>query len=83
MTLTSTLQAATTKDLQRASNSNKEYLYFDISVFNVGARIQIKCTDTFKQPSYRTWNGYDFLIENDSTTNFYIKQELESRSKNN
>jgi len=83
MTLTSTLQAASTKDLQRASNSNKEYLYFDISVFNVGARIQIKCTDTFKQPSTRTWNGYDFLVENDSTTNYYIKQELESRSKNN
>ena len=83
MTLTSTLQGASTKDLQRASNSNKEYLYFDISVFNVGARVQIKCTDTFKQPSYRTWNGYDFLIENDDTTNYYIKEELKSRSKNN
>ena len=83
MTLTSTLQAASTKDLQRASNSNKEYLYFDISVFNVGARVQIKCTDTFKEPSYRTWNGYDFLIENDDTTNYYIKEELKSRSKNN
>ena len=83
MTLTSTLQAASTKDLQRVSKSNKEYLYFDISVFNVGARVQIKCTDTFKEPSYRTWNGYDFIVENDDTTNFYIKEELKSRSKNN
>jgi len=55
-------------------------LYFDVSVFNVGASINIKCTDTFKQPSERTWNGYDFIIENDDTTKYYIEKELNNRS---
>ena len=79
MTITSTLQQVSTKDLQRALNSTKQFLYFDVSVFNTGAVIRIKCTDTFKIPSARTWNGYDFLIENDHITNYYIEQELASR----
>jgi hypothetical protein len=79
MTLTSTLSETTTKELKRALNSPKAYLYFDISVFNVGAAISIKCTDNFKQPRYRTWNGYDFIIENDETTKFYLTEELKNR----
>jgi hypothetical protein len=73
MTLTSVLQATPTTELRRALNSQKEYLYFDISVF-------IKCTNTYKEPSPTTWNGYDFIIENDDTTNFYINEELKSRN---
>ena len=79
MSLTSTLSETTTEELRRALNSPKEYLYFDISVFNVGACIRIKCTNKFCPPSYRTWNGYDFLVENDDTTKFYITKELETR----
>lgn len=77
-TLINTLENANVNDLLRAVNSTKEYLYFNISVFNVGAAIFIQCTDTFKQPSARTWNGYDFIIENDSTTNYYILGALKT-----
>jgi len=77
-TLINILENANVNDLLRAVNSTKEYLYFDISVFNVGASIFIKCTDTFKEPSARTWNGYDFIIENDSTTNYYILGALKT-----
>ena len=74
--LINTLENANINDLLRAYNSTKEYLYFNISVFNVGASIFIKCTDTFKEISAQTWNGYDFIIENDSTTNYYIREVL-------
>jgi hypothetical protein len=79
MTLTHVLSETPTKELKRAFKSQKEYLYFDISAFNVGMSINIICTNTFKTPNPNTWNGYDFLIENDTTTNFYVKQELISR----
>jgi len=83
MTLTSILSETNSKVLLRALNSEKAYLYFDISVFNVGANIQIICTNNFKQPSAKTWNGYDFIIENDENTKFYIIQELNSRLNSN
>ena len=79
MTLTSVLSETNTKDLLRAINSNKEYLFFDISVFNAGAVINIKCTDIYKEINPNTWNGYDFIIENDETTKYYIAKELEQR----
>lgn len=76
MTLTNVLQSTDINDLLRAFNSNKSYLFFDISVFNVGVVINIKCTDIFKEINQNTWNGYDFIIENDKTTKYYIKQAL-------
>lgn len=79
MTLTNTIANAPTFVLKRALNSDKEYLYFKISVFNVGAHIRVKCTNNFTPPSYRTWNGYDFIVENDNTTKYYITKELERR----
>lgn len=80
MTLTSILSETNIKELKRAFNSQKEYLYFKISVFNVGISIQVICTNTFRYPNYNTWNGYDFIIENDFTTNYYIEQELKNRT---
>ena len=79
MTLTNVLSSTHTTQLLRALNSSKEYLFFDISVFNIGAIIRIKCTDQFKQINPNTWNGYDFFIENSFETEFYIIQELKSR----
>jgi len=79
MTLTSILSETPINQLKRALKSNKSYLFFDISVFNVGACINIKCTDTYKEINRNTWNGYDFIIENDSTTKYYIEQTLKER----
>lgn len=80
MTLTNILSEAGTGLLIRALNSSKSYLYFDISVFNVGAAINIKCTDRYKQDGPRSWNGYNFCIENDDTTKYYIIQALKDRT---
>lgn len=79
MTLTHVLTETPTRELKRAYNSQKAYLYFNISVFNVGASIYIVCTDKFKIDNPKTWNGYNFTIENDYTTKFYIQQELKNR----
>lgn len=79
MSLINTLENTNTAELLRAINSAKSYLYFDISVFNIGASINIKCTDTYKEINRNTWNGYDFIIENDYTTEYYILNVLKER----
>jgi hypothetical protein len=83
MTLLTILNECSTKDLKRAYNSRKDYLFFDISVFNVGASIHIKCTDIYKIPSARTWNGYDCIHENDYLMNEFIEGVLKNRINNN
>lgn len=81
MTLTSILSETSYSDLRVALKSNKEYLLFKISVFNVGIYVNIKRTNNFTQFG-RNWNGYDFILENDDTMKFYIKQELQNRKEN-
>ena len=79
MTLLTILKETSTKELLRAIKSNKNYCYFKISVFNVGTQITIVNTDTYKDINPNTWNGYDFILENDYTTKYYISKELENR----
>lgn len=74
--LINTLENSNLNDLLRAFNSSKEYLFFNISVFNSGVCINIKCTKHYKNINRNTWNGYDFIIENDFTTNEHIKNAL-------
>lgn len=78
-TLIHWLNIAPTNELLRALNSEKDYCHFKISVFNVGANVDIKNTDAYVQINPRSWNGYDFIIENDSTTKYYIIQVLRNR----
>ena len=79
MTLTNIISELSDKQLNRVLNTNKAYLYFKISVFNVGANIQIICTDNYKHISNRTWNGYDFCTENNRLVNHIAKTELNER----
>ena len=79
MTLTQIIAQAPTKELRRAFNSTKTYLQFNVSVFNVGAAIHIKCTDIYKEINHNTWNGYDSIHENDELINYIIEQELKNR----
>lgn len=79
MTLTNVLNELTVKELEKLLNSNKEYIFFNISVFNVGVVVTPKCTNVYKEINYNIWNGYDFLIENDSNTNYYIQQVLNEK----
>ena len=79
MNLKDIIKETATPQLLRASKSNKEYFYFDISVFNVGVNISIKCTNKYKEPNHNTWNGYDFIIENSFETMELIENELNNR----
>jgi len=79
MKLDDIIQATSTPELLRAFKSNKEYFYFDISVFNVGVNIWVKCTNNYKEPNQNTWNGYDFIIDNDFYINELIENELNKR----
>lgn len=65
-------------DLLKIYNSNKEYIYFDISVFNIGARINIILTNNYdKHSKYieNNYNGYNFILEN-SFELFYTVEEI-------
>ena len=75
----STLKDTPLTELLRAYKSNKEYLHFDISVFNVGASIWIKCTDKYIDLDNNKWNGYDFIIQNDRDTNEMIEKVIISK----
>ena len=79
MNIQDIIQETSTPELLRASKSNKEYFYFNISVFNVGVNIRIKCTNNYKEPNYNTWNGYYFIIENSFNTSEIIENELNNR----
>lgn len=78
-TLTNVLKQIELQNLIRAIKTDKEYLFFDISVFNAGYSCFIKCSNIYKQINQNLWNGHDFWMENDSTTRFYIAQELKNR----
>ena len=39
-----------------------EYAFFDISVFNAGASIKMRLTNTYKEINPNTWNGYDCIL---------------------
>lgn len=79
MNLKDIMQETPTPELLRAFKSNKDYFYFNVSVFNVGVNICIKCTNKYKEPNYNTWNGYDFIIENSFDTLELIENELNNR----
>jgi hypothetical protein len=83
MTLTSIISEMSTKKLKRLYNSQKSYFHFKISVFNVGAVINAVCTDRYKEINRNTWNGYDFVCENDDLIHYIIQSELLERNELN
>lgn len=66
------LKLVTIKDLKSAIKSDKEYIYFDVSVFNVGASVSIVCTNKTNHFNDNNWNGYDMIIENDQDLKDYM-----------
>lgn len=80
MTLTNIISSLETKQLLKLYNSQKYYFYFDISVFNTGANINVICTNRYKEINYRTWNGYNFISENDYLIHYIIESELLERN---
>lgn len=66
-------------DLLKIHNSNKEYIYFNISVFNIGTRIRIILTNNYdKYSKYLegyNFNGYNFILSNDFDL-FYMVEAI-------
>ena len=76
MTFRTLLLNSDPKDLVRVYNSNKAYLFIDVSVFNSGQIIKLICTDTPRTINYGNWNGYDQLHENDYLVKHFITEVL-------
>ncbi len=75
--LTNIIDEINTRDMMRIIQSDKEYVYFDISVCNAGAVIRVHCTNSNKIPC--AYNGYDFIIDNDYDLHDELMPILHSR----
>ena len=78
-TLEDRLQDLKIDELLKIYNSNKEYIFFDISVFNIGVRIKIVLTNNYEKYSKYlegyNFNGYDFILSNDFDL-FYMVEAI-------
>lgn len=79
MTLRTIMYVAPIKELLRSLFSTKEYLFFDVCVFNAGVAVSIICTKNYRQVNYGNWNGYDQLHENDELIKHMLKELLKQR----
>lgn len=52
------------KQRNRIVNTTKEYVIVRCSIFNAGAIIRVKCTNTFV--NVRNKSGYDYIIDSAS-----------------
>jgi hypothetical protein len=81
MNLIQTIEGLSDKQLNRMKNSQKNYFFFDISMFNVGAVIRVICTDNYREINHRTWNGYNSIHENDRLVHELILAEIKDRKE--
>lgn len=80
-TLKDRLEDISTKDLLRVINTNKEYIVFNYHVFNVGAKIDVICTDHFERYNKYLEDGYSFVISLYTEEYETIKEILTDRLK--
>ena len=81
-TLDDRLEGLTVGNLLKIYNSNKEFIFFDINVFNVGAVTRIILTNDYNKYSnyiVNNWNGYDTILENNSELFYTVEKILCSR----
>ena len=62
------IRQCNSRDLKRAYNSQKQFLYFNFDIFNTGVRAYIICTNRLPQINPDLHNGYDFFLHNDYDT---------------
>lgn len=76
MNFISVLRSTGTNLLIRTINSEKCYVYFDVSVFNVGTVVSVKLSDNYRELHQ---DSDEFVFENCDTTKYYIIKELMER----
>jgi hypothetical protein len=79
MIINDILKSANSNDLIRAYFSDKNYIFFDISVFNVGVNCNVICTNDSQKINFDTFNGYDCVIDNDYYFKAIILDEIKER----
>ena len=78
-TLEDRLEDLQISDLLRIYNSNKNYIFLDVSVCNAGAVIKVILTNNYEKYSnyiVNNWNGYDYILENESELFYTIEHIL-------
>lgn len=76
MNLYSAIKQASTPQLVKALNSEKDYLLFEVTKNNVADQVKILCTDTYKELKA---NSLNFYFENCSITKGYMYMQLRER----
>lgn len=76
MNLYSAIKEASTPQLIKALNSDKDYLLFEIAKNNVKDHVKVICTDTYKELRA---NNPSFYFENCSITKGYMYMQLKER----
>lgn len=61
----------------RILNTKKEYVRVKCSIFNAGAIVDVKCTDTFK--NVRAGSGYNYIIESANMIR-YVRSYIKNNS---
>ncbi len=77
MTKTQTLRMCSINDLVRAYKTQRNYIYFTFTFCDTTQKFTVKLntTDKYKIEQY-TWNGLNYIIENDKPTKFLIREIL-------
>lgn len=79
-TLQDKLSDLSLSDLYKIYNSNKEYIYIDISVFNVGASINVILTNNYdkyiKKVEGYNYNGYNIFLENSMELHYTVEEMI-------
>lgn len=72
-----TIEAMDDKQRNRILNTTKEYVIVRCSIFNAGAIIRVKCTNTYV--NVRNNNGYDYIIESANMIR-YVRSYIKNNS---
>lgn len=65
------------KQRSRIVNTTKEYVIVRCSIFNAGAIIRVKCTNTFV--NVRNNNGYNYIIDSANMIR-YVRSYIKNNS---
>lgn len=72
-----TIEEMDDKQRNRILKTNKAYVRVKCSIFNAGAIVDVKCTDTFR--NVRVGSGYNYIIESANMIR-YVRSYIKNNS---
>lgn len=72
-----TIEEMDDKQRNRILKTNKAYVRVKCSIFNAGAIVDVKCTDTFR--NVRARSEYDYMIESSDMIK-YVRSYIKNNS---